>query len=223
MDMSLTMTMVFKLLFSLSLGGLIGLEREFNKHPAGLRTHILVALGSTTFMLLGYHSTQNIGDPGSSIDPTRMAAGIVTGIGFLGAGAIMKEGVNVRGLTTAASIWVVASVGISVAAELYIPAVVTTILSLVVLLTFSRAEMRMGTKEVHGSILIKGDSFKGLPGAVANTFEEHMVGIDSMDLKREAGHVVLKYHVHLPRGLTIQKLIHILSKEKKITHIEWIA
>jgi len=101
--------MVLKLVISALLGGLIGLERETHGRPAGLRTHILVCLGSTLFTLSSYSIA------GTFFDPARVTAQIVTGIGFLGAGTIMRQGSVVRGLTTAASIWTVAAIGIAVA------------------------------------------------------------------------------------------------------------
>ncbi|MGB9619188.1 MAG: MgtC/SapB family protein [Armatimonadota bacterium] len=101
--------MILKLVVSLILGGVIGLERETHGRPAGLRTHILVCVGSTLFALCSYTIA------GNQFDPGRISAQIVTGIGFLGAGTIMRQGSVVRGLTTAASIWTVAAIGLAVA------------------------------------------------------------------------------------------------------------
>jgi putative Mg2+ transporter-C (MgtC) family protein len=101
--------MILKLVAAVLLGGLIGLERETHGRPAGLRTHILVCMGSALFALCSYSVA------GTRFDPGRVTAQIVTGIGFLGAGTIMRQGSAVRGLTTAASIWTVAAIGIAVA------------------------------------------------------------------------------------------------------------
>ena len=101
--------MILKLVVSLALGGAVGLERETHGRPAGLRTHILVCVGSTLFALCSYTVA------GTRFDPGRISAQIVTGIGFLGAGTIMRQGSVVRGLTTAASIWTVAAIGVAVA------------------------------------------------------------------------------------------------------------
>jgi putative Mg2+ transporter-C (MgtC) family protein len=116
--------MVLKLLAALLLGGLIGLERETHGRPAGLRTHILVCMGSTLFSLCSFIVS------GSHYDPARISAQIVTGIGFLGAGTIMRQGSVVRGLTTAASIWTVAAIGMAVAIgdSMYLVAIVATAL-----------------------------------------------------------------------------------------------
>ena len=100
-----------RLLLAAFLGALVGLERELHDHPAGMRTHLLVSLGSAGFTVLSIAMAQ-----GPGADPTRIAAQIVSGIGFLGAGAILKEGATIRGLTTAASLWSVAAVGMAAGA-----------------------------------------------------------------------------------------------------------
>lgn len=106
-----------RLLLAAALGALIGVEREIHGHPAGMRTHLLVSLGSATFTVL---SIYGFGDPSQAgFDPSRIAAQIVSGIGFLGAGAILKEGATIRGLTTAASLWATAGVGLAAGAAQY--------------------------------------------------------------------------------------------------------
>lgn len=108
-----------------AMGAALGLERELNAQPAGLRTHMLVSMGAALFTLAG------VGLAGS--DPTRIAAQVVTGIGFLGGGAILREGANVRGLTTAASLWLAAAIGLAVGLRHWLGAVGVTILGLIVL------------------------------------------------------------------------------------------
>ena len=115
-----------RLLLAAFLGATVGLEREIHDHPAGMRTHLLVALGSAGFTVL---SIAAFPAPGS--DPARVAAQIVTGIGFLGAGAILKEGVSIHGLTTAASLWVVAAVGMADGAGAWVTAVTITVIAVV--------------------------------------------------------------------------------------------
>ena len=128
-------------------GGVIGLERSFHGRPAGFRTHALVALASCLLMTVPtYPSLWLPPGPPSEVfrtDPTRMAQGIMTGIGFLGAGVIFKEGLSVRGLTTAASIWVTAAIGILVGIGFYPPAVLATVLTLGTLSLFRWIEDRM--------------------------------------------------------------------------------
>ena len=143
------MVMAGRLLAAVLAGGLIGLERSFRGRPAGFRTHTLVCLASTVLMLITVYEWQWIEShaPDSiRMDPTRMAQGIMTGIGFLGAGVIFKEGITVRGLTTAASIWITAALGILIGIGFYFPATVTTALVLFVLSIFRWVESHMRTR-----------------------------------------------------------------------------
>ena len=113
---------LLRLALAAALGGLIGVEREIREREAGLRTHMLVALGSALFTIVsayGFHDLLATGGPVIRADPTRIAAQIVTGIGFLGAGAIIREGLSVRGLTTAATLWGVAAIGMAAGAGYY--------------------------------------------------------------------------------------------------------
>ena len=123
---------VVRLAVSVVLGGLIGFEREAEGKPAGMRTHMLVCLGATLFMLISIESPDFF--PGAkTVDPGRIAAQVVTGVGFLGAGTILRAGGTVRGLTTAASIWAVAAIGLAVGVGYYVTACVATGLALLVL------------------------------------------------------------------------------------------
>jgi len=120
------LTFALRLLTAAVLGALIGLEREIHAHPAGMRTHLLVSLGAAGFTVLSI-----AGFPSPGADPARIAAQIVTGIGFLGAGAILKEGATIKGLTTAASLWVVAAVGMAAGAGAWITALTITVIAIV--------------------------------------------------------------------------------------------
>jgi putative Mg2+ transporter-C (MgtC) family protein len=135
-----------RLLAALVTGGLIGLERSYHGRPAGFRTHALVCLSTSLLMLVTvyearwFESSEHVR---AAIDPTRMSQGIMTGIGFLGAGAIMKEGLSVRGLTTAASIWITAAIGILIGIGFYYPAAIATALTLGTLSAFRWIEARI--------------------------------------------------------------------------------
>ena len=128
--MNETVEMVLRLALAGVLGGLIGAEREYRGKVAGTRTHLLVALGAALMLLVSKFGFGGVGDPG------RVAAQIVSGIGFIGAGAIMVDRHSVHGLTTAAGIWVSAGIGMATAAGMYVVAVATTVLSLVGLEVF---------------------------------------------------------------------------------------
>lgn len=122
---------IVPMLISTVLGTLVGWERQMGRKPAGLRTHTLVCLGSTLFVLLTDHAVREFGGP--SLDPTRIIHGVVTGVGFLGAGSILRQEGYVHGLTTAASIWMVAAIGTAVGVHSYGLAIVSTVLALLVL------------------------------------------------------------------------------------------
>lgn len=137
---------VFRIAVALLIGGMIGLERSFHGRPAGFRTHSLVCIASALLMLVTvYQSEWMTAVPQDAIrtDPTRMAQGIMTGIGFLGAGVIFKEGLTIRGLTTAASIWVTAAIGILVGIGFYLPALVGTVATILILSFFRVIEQRL--------------------------------------------------------------------------------
>src|SRR5262245_1006451 len=127
---------LFRLSLAVVLGGAIGFERELRDREAGLRTHMLVCLGSALFTIVsayGFSEFLASGDPVIRADPTRIAAQIVTGIGFLGAGAIIRQGISVRGLTTAATLWVAAAIGMAAGAGYYSGAVIATFVTLIAL------------------------------------------------------------------------------------------
>lgn len=127
---------IIKLLFAVLVGGLIGLERESTRRPAGLRTHILVCVASTMVMDINFMIAQQY----ITADPMRLGAQVISGIGFLGAGTIIKEGPTVKGLTTAAGLWAVACLGLVIGAGYYLMALFAALVMLVTLKTFSQLE-----------------------------------------------------------------------------------
>jgi putative Mg2+ transporter-C (MgtC) family protein len=137
-DLNLQLELAVRLVLAAVLGAFVGLEREWRSHPAGMRTHLLVAVGAAAFTILSIESFQA---PGA--DPGRIAAQIVTGIGFLGAGAILKDRGSIKGLTTAASLWVVAAIGMAAGAGAWGVAVATTVIALVSLWPLREIERRL--------------------------------------------------------------------------------
>lgn len=142
---------IFRLVLSVVLSGLIGLERQMHKRTAGLRTHILVSLGSCLIMLTSIYVFDIYKDK-VPLDPARIAAGVITGIGFLGAGAIIRDRAEVKGLTTAASLWVVAGLGLAAGCGFLNAAVYTTILAIIVLYFL---------RYVEGMIIFNEDKERG--------------------------------------------------------------
>ncbi len=138
---------ILRLILSVFLSGLIGLERQVHRRTAGLRTHILVSLGSCLIMLTSLYVFDIYKDK-VPLDPARIAAGVITGIGFLGAGTILRERTGVKGLTTAASLWVVAGIGLAVGCGFRSAAIYATVLALIVLFFLRYAEgMIFGKRE----------------------------------------------------------------------------
>ena len=139
-DLNLQLDLASRLIIAAILGAIVGIERERHEHPAGIRTHMLVSIGSAAFTVLSIYSF------GEGSDPGRVAAQIVTGIGFLGAGSILKGGGTIHGLTTAASLWVVAAVGMAAGAGAWGVAVATTIIVLISLWPLQAIERRYFTR-----------------------------------------------------------------------------
>ncbi|OGZ31931.1 MAG: hypothetical protein A3H02_00385 [Candidatus Niyogibacteria bacterium RIFCSPLOWO2_12_FULL_41_13] len=132
---------IFQLVLASVLGLLIGVERWRKGKPAGMRTFALVALGSALFTILSVEGFKNLGF--ANIDPSRVAANIVLGVGFLGAGIIFLKGGNVRGITTAAVVWICAAIGMAVGLKMYLIAVSATILALIILVVIRRLESEL--------------------------------------------------------------------------------
>jgi len=132
-------------------GAFIGYERSYHGRPAGLRTHVLVCLASAVLMLVTVYEDYWVRTAAleTRLDPTRMAQGIMTGIGFLGAGVIVKEGLNVRGLTTAGSIWITAGIGVLAGVGLYWPMAISVLLTLLVLSVFRWVENKVPTQAYY--------------------------------------------------------------------------
>jgi putative Mg2+ transporter-C (MgtC) family protein len=181
-DIATQLDFAARLIVAAALGGLVGAEREIHGHPAGIRTHMLVALGSALFTVMSIHGFGQ--GAGSGIDPTRIAAQIVTGIGFLGAGAILKDGVVIRGLTTAASLWATAAVGLATGAGEYVIAGVSTAVILVSLWPINAlAERLHGTNLPEVQLRLHLDRVD-LIGDVSTALATHRVDIGSIGTQR---------------------------------------
>ena len=173
---------VIRLLLSILLSGFIGIDRESTQKPAGLRTHILVSLGSTLIMLLSiYLNTE------SQYYSDRIAAQVISGIGFLGAGTILRKDTGViTGLTTAASLWVVAAIGLAVGAGFYLAAIISTILVIITLMLFHRFGRRIKAKGYHYITLsIVSVDKPGQIGRVGQILGDYGVNILSIDIEHK--------------------------------------
>lgn len=137
--------MTVRLLAAAGLAAVIGLEREMRDRPAGLRTHMLVSLGAAAFLLVGYEILNETaqGDPSARIDPTRIVEGVIGGIGFLGAGSIIRSGGEIHGITTGAAIWIAGAIGVACATGNLILAVLVTALAMLIVLVLGYFEARL--------------------------------------------------------------------------------
>ncbi|PYI57288.1 MgtC/SapB family protein [Paenibacillus flagellatus] len=170
--------LIARLMLSAVLGGLIGIEREWSNHAAGFRTHILVCLGSTTIMLLSvYGFSEFVDEPNVRVDPARLAAQVISGIGFLGAGAIMRNGNVIKGLTTAASVWVVAAIGLCVGAGFFTGALISTLLVLVSLFLLNKLEKRHIKDRRNRELELEMVDQAGTLGQIASLLGDHDVRI----------------------------------------------
>ncbi len=170
---------IIRLLVAMVLGGIIGFERELHDRPAGLRTHILVCVGSALVMIVSQHVSLSFADKLQS-DPARIAAQVVSGIGFLGAGTIMREGATVRGLTTAASLWISAALGLAAGAGLYVYAAFASVLTLIALSLMSQMEHYLALQRSKGEVSLIARDRPGLLGQIGSVLGElelNIVGV----------------------------------------------
>ena len=187
---------VIKLLLAILFSGLIGFEREHSHRPAGFRTHILVAVGATLVMMTAkfvFNEYQGL----TSFDPTRLGAQVISGIGFLGAGTILREGFSVKGLTTAASLWAVSCIGLAVGAGYYIGALVTTVAIYITLNTLKRIIAKGNHSK---NIYIEAENLAQQAseiGEIVKRYEGNLHSLeilyaDSSKIKRKSDSIVLK-------------------------------
>ncbi len=209
----------FRLILSVLLSGIIGAERESIKRPAGLRTHILVCVGSTLVMLTSIFIFDMFKHQ-TSLQPDRLGAQVISGIGFLGAGTIIRQGDTVRGLTTAASLWAVACIGIAIGAGFYLGAIITVLLVLITLLSFSRLEKNIKVRRNYLSLKITAINKPGQLGKICKIIGDlggHILNIDLVpeDEQIEIVNLIIK----IPNISLKSDLINKLSNEDGIIDV----
>ncbi len=189
---------ILRLLFAMVIGGLVGLEREIHDRPAGLRTHILVCVGAALIMMISVEVSRSFAGVMQS-DPARIAAQVVSGIGFLGAGTILREGATVRGLTTAAGLWMAAALGLAAGAGLYFYALGAVAIALISLSLLSRVELYVALKRSTGVVRVVARDRPGLLGTVGETIGSHDVNITNIQMTPgEEGRIELLMYVGFP-------------------------
>jgi Uncharacterized membrane protein len=208
---------LLRLLTAAVLGGLVGLEREQSQHAAGLRTHIMVCLGSCLMMLLSiYGFALFVYEINVRVDPARLAAAVITGVGFLGAGTILHTGRGITGLTTAASVWVTAAIGLGVGAGFYFAAAVSTLLVLFVLWALNKLEKKLFRRKSERLIVLHVDDRPGLLQTLRETVEKNGGDLrrmrfqdeDDDDSPRKLGpnQIAVYLHVRLKRSAEAELL-----------------
>jgi putative Mg2+ transporter-C (MgtC) family protein len=207
------------------LGGAIGFERELREREAGLRTHLLVSVGAALFTMVSAYAWTDwrfSTEEGLVFDPTRVAAQVVTGIGFLGAGAIIRQGLSVKGLTTAATLWVVAAIGMASGAGYYVAAVITTVLVLVSLWPLRIVAFRISGRfrPEEGRLAIE------LPaGASAVSLLEAVEGagavVRSLEFEEEGDSRRVDLRVRIARGRSAAHLLDALTRAQDVKGARW--
>lgn len=215
--------MILRIALGAALGATIGIERDRHGRQAGLRTHLLVALASATFMVVSAHFyffQKYGGAAGVTVDPSRIAASVVTGIGFLAGGAILKSGLSVQGLTTAAGLWLVAAIGLCAGAGMYPEAVAATVLGLLALTLFRTFEGKKDgllRRKVSVVLVAGAESVPGLfeclgkAGALVSDFEFE---------KPPGGATSLTFEVQIPVTLGTAALVALLEAQPGVAGLQ---
>ena len=208
----LELTMVLRLIVAAILGGIVGMERGSGDRPAGFRTHILVCVGSALFMLVSIYGFDDIApvttnledDIGTRRDTARIAAQVVSGIGFLGAGTILHEGLTIKGLTTAASLWIVSAIGLAVGSGMYLLSTVATILTLMTLVTFRTWEKRFaGTRSERRFVRVVTRNTPGIITEITGYLSECGIRVKTLNVKSDNknNNIILEIYLEIDKNI----------------------
>jgi putative Mg2+ transporter-C (MgtC) family protein len=201
------------------LGGLIGLEREMHHQPAGLRTHMIVSIGACLVMLVSLHMSEMTP---TKADPGRLAAQVVAGVGFLGAGAIMRSGLSVRGLTTAACLWTVAAIGLAVGCGFWKAGAMATLLVLVATYFFQKVENRISKGRYLRRFIVHARESATLVGALEDILQKSGSSVREVDIERNI--VDKKMQVSItascPEDHDVDKLSRSFSSLAEVERVE---
>ena len=210
---------LLRLALAAALGGAIGFERELREREAGLRTHTLVSVGSALFTIAGAYGFR---DFHGSFDPTRVAAQIVTGIGFLGAGAIIRQGLSVRGLTTAATLWLVAAIGMSAGAGYYVAAIIATLGALLTLGPLRVAAYRLLHRyRPEVDRLLVEIPAGGSPAPLIEAIETRGGRVISLDVAQEGDRRSVAVEVEL-HGVEASKVAASVADIDGVLEVRWM-
>ena len=203
------MEFIFRVFVAALLGGMIGFEREYRAKEAGLRTHFLVAMGSALFMIVSQYGFNAVLGTSITLDPSRVAAQVVSGIGFIGAGTIIFQKHVIKGLTTAAGLWVTSAIGLACGSGLYLLSVASTLLVLLCLETIFLILMRIGSRTI--SVTISTTEREKIK-KVVNQLREDCVTMDSYEMKRHGELFVVSMELKVKRNNYRNRIIEFMDK-----------
>lgn len=213
---------IWRLILAAVLSGIIGFEREFHGRSAGFRTHILLCVGSALIMLTSIHMFDLfLGKV--IVDPGRIAAGVITGIGFLGAGTIMHFKSSIRGLTTAASLWVVAGIGLAVGSGFYSGSIVTAIITMITLMVFARLEHAMIRKDWYKTVIIETKEGLDQLKSIRGILDEWHAEITDFEVDRAKDNInmLLKIGLKLRSPKNAGPLIQDIAVLEGVANVKW--
>lgn len=213
---------LIRIILACLLGGLIGMERESVNRPAGFRTHILVCMGSTLVMLTGIFLFNNYRGL-TNLDPARLGAQVISGIGFLGAGTILREGLTVKGLTTAASLWAVACIGLAIGSGFYLGAIVATLFVFVILFFFSKFEIYVSKRHNEINLKIITINKPGQIGKIGTEVGKMNISIQNISLEPVGNQsIAVILILKIPRGVNQSDVLAALLSLEGIDNAELI-
>lgn len=214
------LTILLKLVLSAVLGALIGFERENKNRPAGLRTNVLVCIGAALVQIISidiFIQYQGV----ANVDPARLSAQVISGIGFLGAGTILREGVSIRGLTTAAGLWVVACIGIAIGNGSYIPGILAALLSYITLTALKGIEKKMSKRNPYLELHVELDNKPGQIGRIGQLLGSMHVNIMNIEfLDNDGDKLNVFFCLKIPVDIDKKDVIGRLMREEGVHSVE---
>ncbi len=223
---SVELTMALRLVVAAVLGGIVGIERGSGDRPAGFRTHILVCVGSTLFMLVSIYGFDDIEATNfeNRRDSARIAAQVVSGIGFLGAGTILHEGLTIRGLTTAASLWIVSAIGLAVGSGMYLIGTLATAITMITLVTFHSWEKHFAGSSRSERRFIRV-TINNRPGAITDVtgyLSNKGIKVKTLNVKNndKENKLVLELYLKVEKGIDIMEIIRGLQSIQGVVSLD---
>ncbi|MFO7819211.1 MAG: MgtC/SapB family protein [Halanaerobacter sp.] len=213
---------VIRLVLAFLMGGLVGLERERNSRPAGFRTNILVSVGAALIMIVSIKLFLSFPDMTKDIDPSRMPSQVVSGIGFLGAGTIIREKFTVKGLTTAASMWALSGIGLAIGAGFYISGIFATMIVILTLTVLNRLEDDFYRKNFSWKIRLEVFDQPGFLSKIGDMFNENKIIIKNLDINPcyDEAKVEIMLEIRAIKNIKKNKLLTDLGQLEEVSELE---